>query len=559
MLKNLVSKILPNKDLEEVGVQSHFRLFFTENMQLDSLHEETIYIQKVNGAKVEATYQYHSMDKELTVTPTTLSFNTRYELVIEEKEQGPISIVENQQNKKIRVAFQTVSAPEANIPKAPSEIKVSVTETEVQVLFTTNTQETRASIYKKDTHQSFRVWPTDKEWETLTTTSFSLPHTFLPGTYVLNLQGKETLEGQIYESTIIETPFVIEPDKPEEETQPESPVSPLPTFNLSVLKTYPTDNGVLIGNRYVVLFSEAIDVNALQINDIQVFDENEDPLLAEILGIQTYPYVLEQTEIKEESTGEEEVEQGIQILDDTIDEGLISPDLNPSEDNLLETPTLHPIIFPPSNYVTLRFDEPLTPGKKFKVVLSKKIHPVGRPQVSLPKTTTFTFRQKWAHYYTDVEVVRVLLGFFSSLFTSDETISLLIAEVSNQMYQLLKGRKDFDEEAWENGEIPFFALEFVKYKVAYLLVLNQIVAQSTGKEESVKLGDLSVTDKGASTTELADLLALLKEEMKKWEDMLLKEPFAFAKMKTTLRASTSEKGATYPDYFARVPFSALGG
>ena len=163
-------------------------------------------------------------------------------------------------------------------------------------------------------------------------------------------------------------------------------------------------------------------------------------------------------------------------------------------------------------------------------------------------------------FYTSVKSVRIILGQFNDLFT-DLDIMELIADVSNSTYSRFENSKTFKKEEWEDGSCPYYVSEYVKFKVVYLLVLNNILKTASGSGKNIKLADLEVGERNMASTELKDLLKFLKDELDKWEDLVEEElkQAKFAKSKASIWAKDNEFKTEYPTHINRLPFKDIGG
>lgn len=162
-------------------------------------------------------------------------------------------------------------------------------------------------------------------------------------------------------------------------------------------------------------------------------------------------------------------------------------------------------------------------------------------------------------FYTTISAVRTLLGEFSTLF-DDLMIMELIGDTSNSTYSRCERMTSFKAEEWEDNKAPYYVSEYVKFKVVYLLILNNILKTASGSGKDIKLADLEVSEKQMASSELKDLLKFLKLELDKWEDELENSVKAkFAKATSSSKSKNSEYKSEYPSFINRNPYRKLGG
>lgn len=507
MQKNLVSKVYPTQNAENIVLMPSIRIVFTESMKVDSLNENTIFLQKVNGEVIKLSYLYENITKTLELIPTSpLDQNTSYTLYVKKGAVGPMSIVQTEHDRLSSFTFRTqAETPSSAEAITPSGVVVEASNGYISVSWNSVGQRTKVSLRSSEDDIAKYIWPSNSDYAIQSTENkIDIPQKINPGSYYIWIKHELDKGEETSSSTYIKKSIVIE----------EEPPIPLPTnpFNLNIVRTYPENNSIAKNlDKLAVVFSEDINLSSISHEDLQILDADTDEFMAELFEIKSYEYTIP----------------------------------------LTETPQKTLRIIPQFEFEA---------GKTYKLILSKNIHSSENPTVNLGESKTIQFTKIWEHFFASIESIRTILGNFSSSF-DDVQISKVIAELSQQLYARFLGNTTSDSAKWKDSGIPYYVVEYIKYKTAYMLVLNLVVKDTVGQSENIKLGDLQVEESASRSSELVDLLGLLKEEMEKWETPLESSAKAvtFAKMSSSIRASSNEYGATYPDHMTRVPFNELGG
>jgi hypothetical protein len=102
--------------------------------------------------------------------------------------------------------------------------------------------------------------------------------------------------------------------------------------------------------------------------------------------------------------------------------------------------------------------------------------------------------------------------------------------------------------------------EYVKYRTAYHLILSEATQHASSAAESIKLGDLQVSEAAYTNSDLAKLLGLLQEHLKQAKSKLDETlepiiPTNIVKASYSLKAS---KIQPYLPEYTRTPFKNIG-
>lgn len=180
---------------------------------------------------------------------------------------------------------------------------------------------------------------------------------------------------------------------------------------------------------------------------------------------------------------------------------------------------------------------------------------------SLEESVRISFRTPFEHMYAEVLDLKLVLGEFANSFTDSELMRLIYQQ-SKSIYELMLLR-EAEVEGWDSS-IPYAATQYVLYRSAYQAMVGQVIASSSGIRDTVRLGDLSVSQSENSSREIVDLLELFKKEVDRWWDILngrTDEEIAGKPnfIRTVDTATRGGQESPYPDFITRVPFNEIGG
>lgn len=214
-------------------------------------------------------------------------------------------------------------------------------------------------------------------------------------------------------------------------------------------------------------------------------------------------------------------------------------------------------------YLVVRPAESLTPGTSYELQLTTDLQDSFGSKLAEAKVITFI--AKWAHFYSSIAAVRVVLGAFNDSF-SDKEIGELISQQSMSIYQQVSLIETIDVTSWSESTVPFAAKQYVLYATAYTIMLSKSIEASSGTSKNIHLGDLSIANSDSTATALPDLLGLYQKEMDRWwklltgEDANTPDGTYVPKLSKTLGSPTkAETNYPYPGFVSRTNFSQLGG
>lgn len=204
---------------------------------------------------------------------------------------------------------------------------------------------------------------------------------------------------------------------------------------------------------------------------------------------------------------------------------------------------------------------PLDEGVEYELVIRK-----GLPgeTLQLNEDIHLSYTANWHLMYTSLKSVRLMLGDFADSL-SDADINYTINQESKAIYQLMLASPNYVESQWGDS-FPYAASQYVLYKVAYLSMVGQTIAASSGIRRSVSLGDFQTSSSENTSKEVTNLLKLLEMELDKWWRRLNGEHVD--EIEAPERPNFIRNGASTvrgevphptPELTLRVPFRDIGG
>lgn len=159
--------------------------------------------------------------------------------------------------------------------------------------------------------------------------------------------------------------------------------------------------------------------------------------------------------------------------------------------------------------------------------------------------------------YVSVEELKVELGPLAELY-SDIDLYRRIGYASKAAYEIASRTRRFDQTQFADGSFPFYMKEYVKYSLAYDLVVQGMTSGSNTSGARITLGDLSVSREEGSGSIQRDMLKALRDKLKIWQDML--HGVTGRGYATMTSAVYQETGNPYPDFFeGYAEYPELGG
>ena len=494
---NIVKTIIPKNSSKNISTKTSIKLTFTESVSKEELLKNVI-LREVNGNIIEHKQVYEGTIKTLTIQPLSLlPFNKKIEIFIKGGKDGIKTVYENTLINDISNFFTTEEEEEKKAIIPPSEIKIVENNGYISINY--NKEKADVTYYKITETNEFtsKNIYPDNNEEINTGIRIQVPHKFKEGMYYLWMKNIYKEESELKESEYILTSFEVN----EIDTT-------IPPMNLSILESYPGENQIIKDfSKFAIKFSDEITNDNLE-ELITISKEIEND----------FSNILFNNLLK--------------IKIESNNKGLVI--FNLINENDIEKGIKY----------NINIDKNISNSKNIKLGINKKINFMIYPE----------------RFYTSVKSVRIILGQFNDLFT-DLDIMELIADVSNSTYSRFENSKTFKKEEWEDGSCPYYVSEYVKFKVVYLLVLNNILKTASGSGKNIKLADLEVGERNMASTELKDLLKFLKDELDKWEDLVEEElkQAKFAKSKASIWAKDNEFKTEYPTHINRLPFKDIGG
>lgn len=543
----LVLSVLPASNEAQVELDAKITITFAKHIDPDTLNGNTIRLRKVNGDFIEYRGVYNSVKKTYEITPKVLfDPNTQYQTLVLGGKEGVISIDGSYLPTTKTYEFTTV---QKEVPLAIANLKLK------QDLYFISAEwelpnemvdgeeiyfNVRVSTSKEPLAQD--LWPLNPLEGKTTACSITIPHRFELGRgYYVHIQGvhgeKETewLTSQIF---LEKMPELVEEEAEEKDEVDPGIVLPI-TEQLSVVDFSPAQGELTIPEEIVVVFSHPID-----------------PLL--------FPAKAEQEEFPEV---EEEIDPDFSRPlpeypeYDDIDPGFTIPPTDKVENDPIIDPgfTLQPtrnplfyVVKAPykeslslidlrgayhyrnaiDGYITVDEENPnvlvwvreeevdaeeFEAGAEYTVVISKDL--AGVYTLPLGYTFTFGFQGTPEHLHGEIEHIQEVLGSFGMTF-SVQYLQSLMKKYSQYACDIWMETSGYDESLHEDGDAPYFIHQYVNTQVLIDALLNGGRAIYGSGNESINLGELSVSKGGASYAGIGAMLDRLRGSLKKWEDLI---------------------------------------
>lgn len=187
-------------------------------------------------------------------------------------------------------------------------------------------------------------------------------------------------------------------------------------------------------------------------------------------------------------------------------------------------------------------------GKEYTVVVSKNLK--GENTLPTGMTYTFSFVGTPEHLHGDITQIREVLKQFG-LNPSTRFLQSLMRKYSQFACDIWFESPAFDEELHKDGDAPYYINEYVNTQVTIDSLLSGGSAVSSSGDESIKLGDLSVTKKAGSSSSnnVSSMIRKLQGALKPWEDLIHgHHNRGYAKPGNAVKG---ESVSPYPDFVTR--------
>ncbi|MES9681830.1 Ig-like domain-containing protein [Gottfriedia acidiceleris] len=520
----LVLGVNPVSNESNVELSTKITITFAKHINLDTLNSNTVRLRKVNGDFVDYTGQYNSLNKVYELTPNApLEPNTQYQTMILGGIEGVVSIdgyyltatktyeFVTVQRAGITAIENLVLTQDYYFITAKWDLPTGLIDGE-EVYF-------NVRLSTSSNPDAFDLWPKNPLEGKTSSPNITIPLRLeAERSYYVHVQGVTNTK----ETAWITNQIYIEP-----QTQPTTPpvVDPPPTDGggggtvtadqLSLVETYPQTGELQKPSEIIVVFTDSIPLTEL-------FDVNQ-PTTNPLFYVVEAPYKQQLSLIDL---------RGLYSHKNAI-EGLISSD-DTNANVLVFTPT--------------KGSQAFTAGKEYTVVLSKDLKGVNTQPMG--RTYTFGFTGTPEHLHGDIEQIREVLKRFG-LNPSTRFLQSLMRKYSQFACDIWFESPTFDEALHEDGDAPYFVHEYVNTQVTIDSLLSGGTATASSGNESMSLGDLSITKQAGSSSSVSigSMIDKLQGSLKSWEDLLHGyHNRGYAKPGSTVKG---ESVSAYPDFLTR--------
>lgn len=487
----LVLGVTPAHNEQQVPVNTVINISFAKHMDINTLHEGTIILRKVNGEVVKYTSSYNRETYKMTVTPSQLLPNTQYQLEVIGGTTGVKTVVGDYMPQSRTYEFTTIQNKAVSKPR---NILLKQQEKYIVVSWDIpeETNENEAIFYdvkvsSSNDPENQGLWPVSNEGTT-TQTNLSIPKEFeYEQSYYVFLRARagEFKSDWVIAQIYMEKPKVTDPGNG-------GGTGPDPFAQIEIIETYPSH--ILKENQVLLVFSDEVDETSVNEKSLYLVQAPYKPQLSLIDLLTAY-------------SKDKAVKATVGLLADNK--------------QVLEWKT----------------DEKLPLEKEYTLVVDKELK--GKNVNKIGHYVTKKFRTPWVRLYGSYETIKDILGSVGAAFSEDYIYDQMRVN-SLYAYDIISTKSGFDEKA----EIPYYVDQYVNLQTAYDILLNAISRSSGAKKDSVKLGQLQVA-KEFDIEQVMRLLDKLKKDMKQWMDLMQgQHNRGYAKPKSVVRG---EVGAPYPD------------
>lgn len=494
----LVLGVDPVSNEANVELQSKITITFAKPINTDTLNATNIRLRKVNGEFIEYTGQYKPIDKNYTLTPVKkLEPNTQYQTMILGGTDGVLSVDGGYLPGTKTYEFVTVPKETlsnlSNLVLNQDYLFISahwdmpggVAEGEGLYF--------NVRLSTSNNPEAADLWPSNPVEGKTTATNITIPYKLeAKNNYYVHVQAvtetktTDWLTQQIYIEPIAQssTPSADSGSTGDSTFVPSIPVD---TGQLMVIDHSPRIAEMMTPSEIVVVFNDAISES--------LFDNQlaQEPLF----------YVVEAIYKKNLSIIDK---RGTYSVKNAI-EGSVSVDS--------ENPNV--VVFTPTKG-SMAFIE----GKDYTVILSKNL--AGTNKLAMGIDFVFGFTSHPEHLHGDIEYLKEVLSSLSVV-PSDKFLQSLMKKHSQYACDIWYESSTYDESLHQNGEAPYYIHQYVNTQVLIDALLHGgMQSASIGGDESVTLGNLTVSKSGASSgssaTSITDVIAELQSQLKDWEDLI---------------------------------------
>ncbi|MDA1616342.1 Ig-like domain-containing protein [Bacillus cereus group sp. TH204-1LC] len=523
----LVLGVNPVSNESNVELSTTISITFAKHINLDTLNNNTIRLRKVNGDFVEYTGRYNNVNKVYEITPNApLEPNTQYQTMVMGGTSGVVSIDNNYlpstktyefvtvQKKGITALENLVLAQDYYFVSAKWDLPNGLVDGE-EIYF-------NVRLSTSNNPEAYDLWPKNPLEGKTTSLSFTIPYRLeAEKNYYVHVQGvtgdKETawLTSQIYIEKKGEqpvTPPVVEPPTTGEGggSGGEGAI----VGQLSIVDHFPQTGELQKPSEVVVVFTDTIASS--------LFGE-EQPETNPLFYVVEAPY-----------------KQQLSLIDMR---GAYSPNKAIKGRISLDEENANVLVFTPAEGPTV-----FRQGKEYTVVVSKNLK--GENTLPTGMTYTFSFVGTPEHLHGDITQIREVLKQFG-LNPSTRFLQSLMRKYSQFACDIWFESPAFDEELHKDGDAPYYINEYVNTQVTIDSLLSGGSAVSSSGDESIKLGDLSVTKKAGSSSSnnVSSMIKKLQGALKPWEDLIHgHHNRGYAKPGNAVKG---ESVSPYPDFVTR--------
>lgn len=515
----LVLGVNPTSNESNVDLSSKITVTFAKHIDTDTLNSNTVRLRIVNGDFVDYTGRYDNLSKTYTITPRDLlSPNTQYQIIILGGVEGVLSIDNSYLPSTKTYEFVTVEKEGIkaleNLVLKQDYYFVSAQWSMPSGLTIGEEIYFNVRLSTSNNPEAFDLWPINPLEGKTTSPNIIIPYRLDPGrSYYVHVQGvtkdmkTEWIGKQIYIEDINTRPSVPTPPPPttppstneESNSEDEEITPPIVTISdqLSIEETFPESDQMEKPSEIIIVFSHDIPDT--------LFGPDQ-PEVNPLLYVVQAPYKSKYSLI--DLRGKHSVNNALK--------GTISID----SDN----PNI--LIWTPLDGASA-FQE----NKEYTVFISKDM--VGNDSLPMGYTHSFGFIGTPEHLHGDIEHIKETLSFLG-MELSTTFLQSLMRKYSQYACDIWYEASTYDESLHENGDAPYYIHQYVNTQVLFDSIINGGAASAatgganSGGDETIKLGELSITKKGASSSEnssssgasISSILSQLQSRIKTWEDLI---------------------------------------
>lgn len=500
----LVTGVQPASNEMNVSLDQRIVITFQKHMDQASIGPSKIRLRVVNGALVPTTHAYDGMTRRLTISHEGLQAGTQYQLEIIGGENGINSILGEYMSTTRFYEFTTTTAgAPPRFDSVIHEVDGPYVSVRWVMVGAGSNDELSFKLSTSSDPSMPGVFPTSGN-HVVSGDSVDIPRRLNEGEYHIHSFIRRS------GSVVATNHLSFRIDGEEDVSDPGAP--PTDGENgyetLKLLESFPKNGAFEVQNNTMLglRFSEALDKEAYEETWVTVREKDQG-----FFGGVSATLTLVEDPRPEVLAFEVEG-----LLEDTVYEIVLSKDIKGLEGTDSEQEV--------DGMLIIISGEAKTLGKPERIEFVTRIEPM----------------------YVSVEELKIELGPVAELY-SDIELYKRIGYASKAAYEIVSRTRRFDETQFTDGSFPFYMKEYVKYSLAYDLVVQGMTSGSNTSGARISLGDLSVSREEGSGSLQRDMLKVLRDKVKIWQDMLHGVTGRGYAMMTS--AVDQETGNPYPDFF----------